>query len=664
MKKHLSAVLFFLILVINLQSQVNYRYFVNAGRIELSEDRNTEAIRNFNIAIQAKPEQFEAWFFRGIAKFNLNDYAGSLIDFSETIRLHPLYARAYHYRGIVNDRLSNYYDAKADFSKALEIDPYNADLYVAAGATDMHLNNFDAAIRNYDMALLIYPKYSSAWLNRGIAKRMLNQNEEALHDLNKAVFHDHFDVEAWVKRGILKSELNDFSGALEDLGQALKLDKHNPAIYFQRAHIYLQQGDTITALKDFEQVNILEPRNALTYYNRALLHAIRKELPEAQALYKEVILINPSNIYSYFNLGVIEFELEQYREAEQNFSKAIELFPGFVGAIINRSLVRQKMNDRKGADSDHQNAMAIVEGLTQRGEDPEQLLTKYADSGYFKKIIALEADFVSGNLANQRPQFRSIDIKPFGMMVLAFQPEKSPAIKSKKNQYSDLMTGLVNGVLPDGLQIVWQCEPLDIIDFQTISESKAEVMQKLPYEYQQLTQGVLELTRDNHSRAYGFFKSIPLADAIGCAAKVNEAAVLYAIEENRLLEEQYVRAVTISQGGPGKEQNSRTNSVNMNLNQAFEAIRQSIEKNPKQPFAHYNHGNLLLQSGVFHPAIDAYSEAIALEPSFGEGYYNRALILLFLGENQLACSDLSKAGENGIEEAYVVIRKYCSPQQP
>ncbi len=52
--------------------------------------------------------------------------------------------------------------------------------------------------------------------------------------------------------------------------------------------------------------------------------------------------------------------------------------------------------------------------------------------------------------------------------------------------------------------------------------------------------------------------------------------------------------------------------------------------------------------------------AIKLQPDLGEAYYNRALTLLYLNENKLACKDLSKAGELGITEAYNVIKRYCT----
>ena len=78
-------------------SQLNHKHFITKGRIELSEENYSEAIFNFNKAIIAKPKDFEGYFLRGIAKYSLNDYIGSVEDFNKTIENHPLYVRAYHY---------------------------------------------------------------------------------------------------------------------------------------------------------------------------------------------------------------------------------------------------------------------------------------------------------------------------------------------------------------------------------------------------------------------------------------------------------------------------------------------------------------------------------------------------------------------------------------
>jgi tetratricopeptide (TPR) repeat protein len=665
LKSSIRHIILLILLVISgtaIKAQVNHRHFVFAGRVSLSEDRFVEAVRSFNTAIQTKPDHFEAWFLRGIAKYNLGDFRGAAEDFSETIRLHPLYARAYHYRGIVNDRLSNYFDAKADFTRAMEIDPYNADLYVAFGATRMQLNELEAAIADYDMALLINPNLSYAWLNRGIAKRMLNRKEEALADMSKAIYHDHFSVDAWLKRGMLRAEMEDATAAMEDFGQALRIDDKNPLIYFQRAIAFLQLGDTLSALNDYEMVNVLDNRNALTYYNRALLHGLRGELEESRILYEEVVKINPQNIYSHFNLGIVNYQMKKPADAIENFSKVIDLYPAFVGAWINRSLMKKELKDEKGSKSDYDRAMAIIEAINTEGEQPETLFARYADSSYFDKIISLESDFVSGNMAQGRPQFQNIDIKPFSNFIvwIANDPLETEKLPEQK-KYSDIYISMLNTLTSGSLNFGYVMYPSMLDATESVSEEVS--VQKINVQSDEIVKRFIKAginqSRSNFNLAkqdYELLKSNPL---LAPASLLNLGVLLFELEELRLSDDRYDRTITISSQKAPEPVALNPSLREPDYTNALSALENLVKLQPDNAIAFYNLANIKLLQGNYHRAIDDYSEAIRIEPAFGEAYYNRSLTLLYLGENKLACADLSKAGQHGITEAYVVIRKYC-----
>ena len=94
--------------------------------------------------------------------------------------------------------------------------------------------------------------------------------------------------------------------------------------------------------------------------------------------------------------------------------------------------------------------------------------------------------------------------------------------------------------------------------------------------------------------------------------------------------------------------------------QALNTLTELSNNNKTNPFIWYNLGNIHLQMQEFHKAIDDYSLAIKYEKNLAEAYYNRGLTLLFLGEKDLANSDLSKAGELGIKEAYAVIKRFIN----
>ena len=93
---------------------------------------------------------------------------------------------------------------------------------------------------------------------------------------------------------------------------------------------------------------------------------------------------------------------------------------------------------------------------------------------------------------------------------------------------------------------------------------------------------------------------------------------------------------------------------------ALNTLSDLVSEQSTNPFIWYNLGNIHLQMQEFHKAIDDYSLAIKYEKNLAEAYYNRGLTLLFLGEKDLANSDLSKAGELGIKEAYAVIKRYIN----
>lgn len=646
-----------LVLGFNAKAQVNYRHFVLAGRIDLSEDRFIEAIRNFNTAIQYKEDHFEAYFLRGIAKFNLSDYQGAADDFSKTLQIHPLYVRALHYRGVANDRLGNYADAMADFAKALSIDPFNADLHVANGATKMHLNRFDDAIKDYDMALLINPDMAYAYLNRGIANKLLNKPEEALKDLNEAVYHDYFDIEAWIRRGMIHLELEHFEEAITDLNQAILLDEQSSLAYFQRGITYLQQGDTLAALADFEKVNKLDPRNALTYYNRALIYSMRKEFDKALPLYDQVVAINPRNVYAYFNRGVVYFQEDQMEDAEIDFTAAIKLFPDFAGAYINRSMVRKKLNNDRGSRADYDKAMSIIKALNNDDGNPDSLYARYADSTYFDKIMALESDFVNGDAAATKVQYRDIDILPFENFEVGVLPTAGRSKTTAVKHYDDIDLVVYNSTNNEDYILGYVLQNLNDTSSSLISKISLTVHDD--WTLKTLMSGFAEQRKANYNRAESIYSQLSQDEKWGPYAQLNHANVLFTKAELVLANEQFDQAITISRR-KSSVSSQQLDPVQPNIDPAVEALQKLLKKSPKMAFAWYNMGNMQLQQKDFQKAIDSYSEAIKYEPRLAEAYYNRALTLLFVGENGLACNDLSRAGELGVTEAYAVIRKYCT----
>lgn len=649
MKRILSILLLLsaLIPMQEAEAQYNHRHYILMGRIDLSNQEYSEAIQNFNIAILAKPNDFEGYFLRGIAKYSLSDFNGAIEDFTRTIELHPLYVRAYQYRGIANDNLSNYSSAMDDFRYAIAMDPYNEELHLACGSTLMHLNDYNDAIAEFDTALIINPDNSNALISRGIAKRYIEDLDGAVQDLNLAVYNDFFNVEAVIRRGMIEIERENYDLAMKDFNEALKMDRENPFIYFNRAVAYLNLGDTTAALKDYEKVNNLDQRNALTYFNRAIIYSNLGEYDVAMALYNKTIEINPSNIYGYFNRGILYYKLEMWDAAEEDFTTVIDLFPDFIDAWVNRAAVRFEKNDMKGAETDRYHAREIMAFVSEKDANIDSLYRQYAGKDY-NKIIQFESDFVSGDAHGNYTQFADITIMPFKNYVVNIVTDKNPHIDATLSQLSE--TEILNGSLAYVINDVREDGHVSNINDSVINYAKSEP-------FREFLTGLYNLEVSNYQRGADIFRSLLDDPLLGVYASINLAAMLYEKAELVLVDDNFDNSVYITQKRvSGKTYNY--SKATPDYQESAATLEAALAKNKRNAYLWYDLGNIHLQMKDYPRAIDDYAMAVKYDSNLAEAYYNRALTLLFLRKNDLAKKDLSKAGELGVKEAYVVMKRF------
>lgn len=654
------TILFFLLIAHNSYSQLNHKHYILMGRIDLSEENYSEAIRNFNMAIIAKPNDFEGYFLRGVAKYSLNDFTGAVKDFTKTLEIHPLYVRAYHYRGISNDRLGNYADAKNDYNHAIKLDPFDPELHIALGSTKLHLNEFENAIASFDTALIINPNNANAYINRGVAKRFLERLDDAIEDLDKAVYYDYFNIEALVRRGIIQMEREKYQEAMTDFNSALKMDKDNPIIFFNRGTVYLHLGDTTAALKDYERVNNIDQRNALTYFNRAIIYGMLKEDDIALALFDKVIEINPENIYGYFNRGILYYKMKELDNAENDFTKVIELFPDFIDAWVNRSVVRYEKGDTQGAEADRYKSREIINLVSGNEKSIDSLYNVYSKSIDYDKIIAFESDFSNGDKGGKLAQFSAVNIKPFNNFIVSVvQFDSKDKDKQNKRQFIDATLSQINENRQlNGLRLVYMQAELSNENYQSCLNDSiiGSIDDK---DLRTFLYGISNYEICNYQHAENNFKSLLGNNIYDIYAKINIASLQKDKAELILASQNYNDPISINY----KKNNNNKGEINKvqtkpDYKESLNSMMIALENNSSNPFIWYNLGNLHLQMQEFHKAIDDYSEAIKYESNLAEAYYNRGLTLLYLGEKELARTDLSKAGELGIKEAYAVMKRF------
>jgi len=405
-------------------------------------------------------------------------------------------------------------------------------------------------------------------------------------------------------------------------------------------------------------VNVLDIRNALTYYNRALVHGYRNELREAEVLYNEVISINPDNVYAWFNRGIIRYRLGDLNNAAQDFTAAIRLFPDFAGAWINRSVVYADMGRKRESMADYDKAMAIITQINGPESDASELMARYADSSYFERIIAFESDFVSGEARTGRVQFREVNIAPFGLFVLVLSNKTDPPSTGLVGFQAMMPTSEIIH-LPEGYHLKLLTRPL-IYEVFTANETLPDSVTAQPPSAcgDRIAYALYHQDRGNYRHALEVLGNMEACGEWAEVFMLNKGYLFALLEEVHAADEMLIVDVMVAP----RQSSSRT-VVQDHLpdhSRALAEFRNLIRRQPQNAYAWYNSATIRLQMKQFQKAIDEYTEAIRLEPQLAQAYYNRGLTLLYLSNESAACDDLSKAGELGVQEAYSVIRKYCS----
>ncbi|MDE6298379.1 MAG: hypothetical protein K2M10_01850, partial [Muribaculaceae bacterium] len=104
-------------------SQVNAEQVINIGRNVLSMDDYMLSIHYFNQAIKAKPYLADPYFFRAVAKLNLDDYKGAEDDCTMALERNKFKMEAYKVRGFARQCMGLDSLAIEDYDIGLSYNP-------------------------------------------------------------------------------------------------------------------------------------------------------------------------------------------------------------------------------------------------------------------------------------------------------------------------------------------------------------------------------------------------------------------------------------------------------------------------------------------------------------------------------------------------------------
>ena len=651
MRKFIGVILFLVCIAAHdAGAHVNKQYFVWVGRDMVMDNRYREAIETLNILLRADPDAYEGYFWRGIAKYNLDDLPGAERDFTLTLAKNPVYTNAYQFRALTRSRSGDYEGAMEDFAEAIELRPDYPAPYYSRGVTNLLAGRYREAVDDLDMYMRFNRRNADAYANRGVAYLNLQDTVSARDDFDRAIRTNREYPRGYLERGSLHMAQHRYDDALADFDAAVRCDTSCIPAYFHRAMAHYRKHDLRQTLADFDRVLALDPASAVTYFNRALVRTETGDYNRALEDYDRAAAYSPENVLVYYNRAGLRLRLGELQGALDDYDRAIGLYPDFASAYLGRASVRYLLRDSEGARRDRSAAEQKIAAYRARLRNDGE--PSFADtSRHFNRLLSFDTPLTARNAAGRRSQARLRPSYGFTLRSDA-HPGEHAILHPGQDEAAEFIAATGDR------WIVFGCEGSDLPAAGIVEKDEAASAAIAAHGGRWQDHFIRGITRSllkQYTAAIGALSSAielsPRDPFLYIARSAVQAEMTDFISS---MDNEYSHISLEGDPSTTKRDEART----YDYHEAISDLNKAARLGPQLPCIYYNRGNLLALSGCFQEAFDDYSRAIALDPHLAEAYFNRGLVQLYMKKNRAGLLDISKAGELGIGEAYDVLRLY------
>ena len=123
---------------------------------------------------------------RGTFLSGNGDYTQAIANYNKALEFDPVLQEAYFGRGFVYYKLQQFEAAIKDLSKAIQLKPDDDEALFNRGVCRTKSNDLAGALQDYNCAILLNPQYAQAYMNRGNCRYKLNDKEGACNDWHRA----------------------------------------------------------------------------------------------------------------------------------------------------------------------------------------------------------------------------------------------------------------------------------------------------------------------------------------------------------------------------------------------------------------------------------------------------------------------------------------------
>ncbi len=666
--KTLCATSLFLGAAMPADAQVNAEQMVRVGQNALYFEDYVLSIQYFNRAIQAKPYLAQPYFFRAIAKLNLEDYRGAEADAADAIERNPFIADAYEVRGVARQNQGQVRGAIEDYDKALALAPRSRAILFNKALAQQDLELADSADATFATLLAAYPGFDNGYIGRArLRLEQLSDTAGATADIEKALQLNKNAANAYILRAAIRQ--NDPEAAEADMTEAIRLLPREAGLYVNRAYLRYHLDDFGGAMADYDYAVTLDPMNMAAIYNRGLLRMESRDNDRAIEDFTRVIDADPDDYRALYNRALLYRDKHDFDKAIADIDRLVDGMPEIPEPLYLRSDILRQRGKMAQAERDYNRALALAKTLVAQapqeaaGIEPasgkpggaQAPAPDFSDEAVSRRFAALrkgdsdidlDREFNNKSIRG-RVQDRDGRIETEPMFALSFysaptELRQSTAYMREIEQINDTR------VLPAALQLLPNAPATDA---ETASRHFRSIERATKYMASNQPRAIDYFARamDYHTvRDY----QQEIADLTSAIAMLPDFALAYFA--------QGIARFNMRQSGVSGNDSHPAGTpadTRAELREMLADFDAAAKLSPESPYPAYNKGVALASVGDYTSALACFNDAIALKPDFGEAYYNRGCVYFQLGKSERGSADLSKAGELGVVPSYNLLKR-------
>jgi tetratricopeptide (TPR) repeat protein len=242
---------------------------------------------------------------------------------------------------ILNWRKGDYEKAGEQLQEALKIAAriedswFEAECYNALALLKTSMDRTDEAIDAYKKAIHLAPDQIFAWNNLGNLCARIGRNDEAMVAFRKAVECNPKDPIAWNGLANLHFRIGYMDDAVTAYRKAIQYMPTFAQPWNGLGDVYAGMGRIDEALKAYYKSVELNGKYITPWVRLAVLYARQDRYRDAAKAYQRALALDAHNSLLWNDLGTIHIKNEALDDAAEAFSKAIELDRGFGWAYSN-----------------------------------------------------------------------------------------------------------------------------------------------------------------------------------------------------------------------------------------------------------------------------------------------------------------------------------------